>query len=297
MVQNENRRDFFIGVDSDGCAFDTMEIKHKECFIPQIIRHYNLQAVSSLARETAEFINLYSIHRGVNRFPGLVLMLEWLARRPEVIQRGIAVQVPERLRQWIATESRWGNPALERAIQGRRESGEAVAELEQALAWSEDVNSAVDQMVYGVPPFPGVRDFLAAANGQAEVVVCSATPRQALQREWSEHQLTPFVRRIYGQEDGSKRELLSRHVADDAADRCLMIGDSPGDYRAAEAAGCLFFPIEPGAEIDSWRMLCDEGLERFLTGRFSGEYQQQLVRSFFERLPENPPWETQVDSG
>ena len=28
---------FFVGIDSDGCAFDTMEIKHKECFIPNII--------------------------------------------------------------------------------------------------------------------------------------------------------------------------------------------------------------------------------------------------------------------
>ncbi len=29
--------EFFIGIDSDGCAFDTMEIKHKECFCPQTI--------------------------------------------------------------------------------------------------------------------------------------------------------------------------------------------------------------------------------------------------------------------
>ena len=26
---------FFVGIDSDGCAFDSMEIKHKECFCPQ----------------------------------------------------------------------------------------------------------------------------------------------------------------------------------------------------------------------------------------------------------------------
>lgn len=24
-------KDFFVGIDSDGCAFDTMEVKHKEC--------------------------------------------------------------------------------------------------------------------------------------------------------------------------------------------------------------------------------------------------------------------------
>ena len=30
-------KEFFIGIDSDGCAFDTMEIKQKECFCPNFI--------------------------------------------------------------------------------------------------------------------------------------------------------------------------------------------------------------------------------------------------------------------
>src|SRR5262249_42737763 len=68
-------RDFFIGIDSDGCAFDSMEVKHKECFIPTIIRTYDLAAISKYVRETAEFVNLYSKHRGINRFPGLVLTI------------------------------------------------------------------------------------------------------------------------------------------------------------------------------------------------------------------------------
>ena len=25
---------FFVGIDSDGCVFDSMEPKHKECFCP-----------------------------------------------------------------------------------------------------------------------------------------------------------------------------------------------------------------------------------------------------------------------
>jgi len=40
------QHEFFIGIDSDGCAFDTMEIKHKECFCPQTIKHWHLQPVS-----------------------------------------------------------------------------------------------------------------------------------------------------------------------------------------------------------------------------------------------------------
>ncbi len=56
--------DFFVGIDSDGCAFDTMEVKHKECFIPNIVRFYGLAAVSKYVREVAEFLNLYSHWRG-----------------------------------------------------------------------------------------------------------------------------------------------------------------------------------------------------------------------------------------
>ena len=79
--------DFFVGIDSDGCAFDTMEVKHKECFIPNIIKSYRLAAVSKYVREAAEFINLYSKWRGINRFPGLVATIDLLAERPEVIRR------------------------------------------------------------------------------------------------------------------------------------------------------------------------------------------------------------------
>ena len=57
-------KEFFIGIDSDGCVFDTMEIKHKECFAPMFIKHFDLQAVSKYAREVWEFVNLYSKTRG-----------------------------------------------------------------------------------------------------------------------------------------------------------------------------------------------------------------------------------------
>ena len=36
-----------------------------------------LQGVSKYAREAAEFVNLYSKSRGINRFPALVEALEW----------------------------------------------------------------------------------------------------------------------------------------------------------------------------------------------------------------------------
>src|SRR4029450_3410136 len=83
--------DFLVGIDSDGCVFDSMELKHKECFIPAFINHYELQGVSKYAREAAEFVNLYSKSRGANRFPALLEQLDWLSRRPEVRARRIYV--------------------------------------------------------------------------------------------------------------------------------------------------------------------------------------------------------------
>src|SRR3954470_9051995 len=125
-------QDFFIGIDSDGCAFDTMEVKHKECFIPNIINSYELQGISKYAREAAEFVNLYSKSRGINRFPALIETLEWLQKRPEVKARGVRITIPPGLAQWIKAETKLANPALKKAVES---SGDA--DLKQALAWSE----------------------------------------------------------------------------------------------------------------------------------------------------------------
>src|SRR5688500_19059958 len=84
-------KDFFIGIDSHGCVFDSMEIKHKECFTPMFIKHFHLQAVSKYAREVWEFVNLYSKTRGANRFPALARSLNLLRERGPVKARRVTV--------------------------------------------------------------------------------------------------------------------------------------------------------------------------------------------------------------
>ena len=75
-----------------------------------------------------------------------------------------------------------------------------------------------------------------------------------------------------------------------APNHVLMVGDAPGDYKAAKANNTLFYPINPGAEEASWKRLYDEGLDRFFNGTFAGEYQQQLLDEFNTYLPVDPPW-------
>ena len=277
---------FFVGIDSDGCVFDTMEIKHKECFIPNIIKHWHLQSVSKYAREAAEFVNLYSKDRGANRWPALVKVFDLLSERPEVLARKAAIPQAKSLRDFIASGVPLDNKNLKALID---KTCDAV--LKQALHWSEAVNASIADMVADVPPFPLVRESLAKLQPQADMIVVSQTPTEALVREWAEHGIDKYVRLICGQELGTKTE----HIALAAKgryepDKILMIGDAPGDLKAARANKARFFPINPGREEASWEHFYKEAIDKFLGGTYSADYEQKLIDEFHTFLPEKPPW-------
>ena len=284
MFQISRKHDFLVGIDSDGCAFDTMEVKHKECFIPNIIHHYRLAGVSKYAREAAEFVNLYSKSRGINRFPALIEALDWLRDRAEVRARGVNIPALGSLIAWAQRETKLANPALEAAAKSSN-----APDLHQALAWSKAVNETIEKVVREVPPFPFVRECLEKLSAKADLFVVSATPNEALTREWEEHDLARYVQAICGQEVGTKKESLS-NAKQYPPQHTLMIGDAPGDYQAAKANEALFYPINPGAEDASWQRLHDEAIDRFFAGTFAGAYQEKLLAEFETYLPEKPPW-------
>lgn len=280
------KHEYLIAIDSDGCAFDTMEIKHKECFIPNIIKYWDLQAVSKYARAAAEFVNLYSKWRGINRFPALTMTFDLLSEWPDVQRRGVQIPQVKSLRKWIAVESKLGNPVLKAEVE---KTGDAV--LHRALKWSEAVNATIADMVHGIPPFPNVRESLEKISARADIIVCSATPIEALRREWQEHNIAGFTRVIAGQELGSKKEHI--HLAADGKydpEKVLMIGDAPGDLKAARANRAAFFPITPGDEEKSWELFFRKGADKFFSGEYSGNFEMYLVTEFEKRLPEAPPW-------
>jgi phosphoglycolate phosphatase-like HAD superfamily hydrolase len=279
-------RPFFVGIDSDGCAFDSMEIKHKECFCPNIVKWWDLQAVSKYAREAAEFVNLYSKWRGINRWPALVMVLDLLRERPEVVARGAAIPEAKRLREFMESGKPLSDSGLKAYMAERPDP-----ELDRALNWSQAVNASIADLVHGVPPFPYMRESLQALQSHADVVVVSATPTEALVREWEEHDIARYVRVIAGQEMGSKKQHLALAAKGKyAPDRILMMGDAPGDLEAARANGALFFPINPGQEEKSWERFYKEGLARFTAGQYAGEYETALIAEFETFLPSTPPW-------
>ena len=233
------KHDFLVGIDSDGCVFDSMELKHKECFVPCFVNHFGLQGVSKYAREAAEFVNLYSKSRGANRFPALVEQLDWLRRRPEVKARKIDVPKLQGLIDWMARETKHGNPTLEKAV---AETGDE--DLKLVFAWSIAVNKAISDMVRDVPPFPYVRECLELFAERADMIVCSQTPNAALEAEWKEHDIAKYVAAICGQEVGSKKESLANAKLY-PPNHTLMLGDAPGDLQSGSRQRLLVLPDQP----------------------------------------------------
>jgi phosphoglycolate phosphatase-like HAD superfamily hydrolase len=287
LMEMQQEFEFFVGIDSDGCAFDTMEIKHKECFAPNTIKHWGLQPVSKYAREAAEFVNLYSKWRGINRWPALVMVFDLLRERPEVQARNVVPPEAPRIREFIADDAfPKSNDGLKAYMAEHPDP-----ELDRAWAWTTGVNATVADMVHGVPPFPYVRESLAFLADKADMIVVSATPVEALTREWQEHGIAKYVKVIAGQEQGTKAlhlELAAKGKY--APDHILMIGDAPGDMKAARNNDALFYPINPGHEEESWQRFYEEAMLKFLAGEYAGAYEATVIAEFEKMLPELPPW-------
>jgi len=287
LIDFKPQQSFFVGIDSDGCAFDAMELKQKECFTPSTIRVWGLQPVSKYARETAEWVNLYSRWRGANRWPALVKVFELLAERPEVQARGINVPEGKALGEFLAS----GFSPSEAGLKSYISAGHGDEELWRGLEWTRAIDNLVAMTVRNVPPFPMVRESLQKLQGKADMMVISTTASDALEREWGEHGLAQYMAVMAGQNMGTKKQHLEFAAKGKYSnDHILMIGDAPGDRDAAHAVGALYYPINPGAEEMSWQRFHDEASDRFLNGTYAGAYESALIAEFDQLLSDTPPW-------
>jgi phosphoglycolate phosphatase-like HAD superfamily hydrolase len=145
--------------------------------------------------------------------------------------------------------------------------------------------------VHGVPPFPYVRESLQAMEGKIDLMVVSATPVEALEREWGEHRIAQYMTVIAGQEMGTKKQHLEYAAKGKYPDdHILLIGDAPGDRDSARGVNVLYYPINPGAEDVSWKRFHDEALHKFFDGTYAGAYEAALIAEFEKLLPDTPPW-------
>ena len=266
-------KNFCVCVDSDGCAMDTMNIKHIRCFGPCMVDEWGLGQWREAILDRWNVINLYSGTRGINRFKGLAMALG------EINEQYTSIDGVEELIDWAENAPELSNDAVKLEL-GRHPV------FQKALNWSIAVNRAITELPQEeVAPFRYVKEALAAAHEVADVVVVSSANPEAVREEWKRFGLIGHVDLLCTQELGSKAYCISRLCEKGyGPENILMCGDAPGDEKAAVDNGVLYFPILVNRENESWQMFLDEGLQRFVGGSYAGDYQKTRIDAFRHNL-------------
>lgn len=269
----QKTRDYLICIDSDGCAMDTMDIKHIRCFGPCMVDEWHLEAWREQIEKRWNDINLYTMTRGINRFKGLAMALT------EIDQQLTPIENIETLAEWVENAPELSNRAVEAAIE---QTGNPV--FRKALSWSKAVNEAINSLPQNEKqPFAGVKEGLAAAHAVADVAVVSSANRDAVEEEWNFYGLLDNVDVLLCQDAGSKAhcigELLKKGYE---KDHVLMVGDAPGDRDAAKKNGVFYYPILVRREIESWEN-APAAFQKLIAGEYA-PYGEEMEQMFLDNL-------------
>lgn len=278
LSEFKRAKNYLVCVDSDGCAMDTMDIKHFNCFGPCMIDEWQLGGWRDEILERWNDINLYTITRGINRFKGLAMALS------EINEKYTHVEGAAELQAWADNAKELSNSALERII--AEEPSKVI--FKKALSWSKAVNAAITKLPDELKlPFPMVSEALAEAHKHADVAIVSSANLDAVLAEWSEHDLLDLVDVVLSQNDGSKAYCIGELMKLGYNNiNVVMCGDAPGDMTAADKNGVFFYPILVRGEGESWSEFISEGLPRLLDDSYGGEYQESKRRAFLKNLGE-----------
>ena len=267
------KREKIVCIDSDGCAMDTMNIKHFKCFGPCMVDEWELGQWRGEILDRWNEINLFSMTRGINRFKGLAMMLS------EVNAKYCEIKGIKELITWAKDAPELSNAAVEKMIPENNI-------FQKALNWSKAVNASIVRLHQEeIKPFEGVLEKFKKIHENCDIAVVSSANPEAVKAEWTRFGLLDYVDILCTQDMGSKAycigEILKKGYE---CENVLMCGDAPGDEKAADVNGVLFYPILVNHENDSWKKLKDEALTKFIFGQFMGEYQDGLKEDFRNNL-------------
>lgn len=274
LFEFERKKEYLICVDSDGCAMDTMDCKHIHCFGPCMVEEWGLQEWEEPILKRWNEINLYTMTRGINRFKGLAMALK------EINDLYCPIEGVKAFAAWTEIAPELSNNSVREAA--LVESGPCFV---KALSWSIKVNKAID----GLPetltqPFPLAKEGLAAAHEFADVAVVSSANPEAVLEEWKHHGLLEHVDVLCCQDVGSKEHCIKMlNFQGYAPGHVLMVGDAPGDLKAAESAGVYYYPILVCFEKQSWQELMDYGFEALRNGEYAS-YEAEKKAQFYANL-------------
>lgn len=269
------KHDCLICVDSDGCAMDTMDVKHFRCFGPCMVREWKLEQWSDSVLSRWNDINLYTMTRGINRFKGLAMALR------EINAQYMKIEGIDELERWVESAPALSNDGLQTAID---HGGGPI--LQKAMRWSKAVNEQINALPFErKKPFSGVLEGLKYAHSVADIAIVSSANLQAVEEEWALYGLLEHVDILLAQDVGSKAfciaELLKKGYD---KEKVLMTGDAPGDLDAVKSNGVFYYPILVRHEAESWTEFRETAVNRLISRNYSGTYQNAKIEAFLNNL-------------
>ena len=267
-------KDYLVCIDSDGCAMDSMEIKHRQCFGPEIVNVWQLEPWKEAVLNRWNQMNLYTMTRGINRFLGLEKMLS------EVNEKYCVIEGIEDYKAWCERTDIYSNDAIKDEI---KKGAHPI--FNKILMWSDQVNRCVESIGNEIRPFKGVRENLGIMHQCGDIAIVSSANPQAVEDEWTRFGLMEMVDYVMAQDAGTKFQCI-KTLLSYGYDRnhILMIGDAPGDLKAAKENQVIFYPILAGREEDSWKQLLDRDFHDFITGKIGDKQKTDLEKSFIQNL-------------
>jgi len=275
LDEYKKTKDLLVCIDSDGCAIDTMDIKHIKCFGPCMVTEWNLQEWEAPILKSWNDVNLYTLTRGINRFKGLEKALV------EIDEKYTKIKGLDEYIRWANETSELSNESLEAEL----EKTDNIC-IRKALEWSRAVNVCIDALSDEEKvPFRGVKEALAEISKYADVAIVSSANRKAVLDEWEKNELLEHVNIVLTQDIGVKSFCIAK-LLDQGYSRgnTLMIGDAIGDLKAAETNGIAFYPIMATKEAFSWARFTDEVLANFVAGKYMGIYAENFIKEFKANL-------------
>ena len=270
----EKVKDFLVCVDSDGCAMDTMEIKHRKCFAPEMIKTWNLEKNEEYILNLWYDLNLYTKTRGINRFKGLAETFKIISKE------GIDIEDIDSLLNWVDNTNELSNRSLQNEIEKTNSES-----LKMALKWSLNVNKSIENLPKGDEPFENVEKSLNELSKSVDIAVVSSANGEALSDEWNRNDLVKYLKVLLGQEAGTKQHCIAKLKEKGYdTDKILMVGDAPGDLQAAKNNDVKFYPILVNKEGFSWKRLVEEAVPKLINGEFDKIYQDKLIEEFNDSL-------------
>ena len=275
LSEYKKKKDFLICVDSDGCAMDTMDIKHFRCFGPCMVEEWGLSEWKEEILNRWNEINLYTMTRGINRYKGLSMALT------EINEKYTPIEDLDALVQWPENSPELSNGALEKKLLEK----DSVC-LKKALSWSKAVNASINRLDESEKlPFEGVREALASAHEKVDVAIVSSANPDAVLEEWERYGLLSHTDIVLAQDAGSKAFCIGELLkAGYEKNHFLMCGDAPGDMDAATKNGVFYYPILVRREKESWKEFQEKAVGKLLEGSYGGSYQQEKIEAFLDNL-------------